>query len=397
MARKVIAEPAREIPVIAETDVLVVGGGTAGVPAAVSAARAGADVLVVERYGYLGGASSGGLVITIPEDRQGVYTGEIEERLLAVDGARVMPERNDWLVWCPELLKWACVEMMEEAGVRMLCHTMAVGALVEDGAINGIVVESKDGRGAVRAKVVVDCSGDGDTAASAGAPFEKGDENGEMLAVTMMFMMHGVDEEKWANEKPSEDPPRRMGVCVTHMHPGELNVWGGREKGVDGTDPWSLTQCENTLRKQVVEWVQWCRGNRPGCASAFLSHSSPQVGVRETRRIVGDYMLTEADWEAEAPFDDHIGYAYLNKSVPYRTLVPQGVENLLVAGRCISTDHATQDPMRIIPPCMVTGHAAGEAAAMAVNADATPRNIEVAKLQERLESQGVPFPEAVVA
>jgi len=350
-------------------------------------------VLMVERYGHLGGASSGGMVITIPEDRQGIYVRELETRLIECGGARRMPERKDWLVWCPEMLKWMCVKMMEEAGVRMLCHTMAVGAVVEDGAIQGIVVESKAGRGAVLGRVVVDCTGDGDIAAYAGAPFEKGDKNGDMLAVTMMFMMLGVDEDRFLSEKPKTDAPRRMGACATRLHPGELNVWGGRIPGVDGTDPWSLTGCENELRKQVVEWVAWAKANRPGCESAFLSATSPQVGVRETRRIVGDYMLTKADWEAEQPFADHIGYAYRNKSVPYRTLVPQGVENLLVAGRCISTDHATQDPMRIIPPCMVTGHAAGEAAAQAVNDGTTPRALDVEKLQASLKGLGVAFPQ----
>jgi hypothetical protein len=306
-----------------------------------------------------------------------------------------MPEHRDWLVWCPEMLKWMGLKMLEETGVRMLCHTMAVGALVEDGVAQGIVVESKAGRGAVRAKVVVDCTGDADIAAFADAPFVKGDENGRMLDVTMMFMMLGVDVDRFESEKPKMDPPRRMGVCATRLRPGELNVWGGKMSEIDGTDPWDLTRCENELRKQVVEWVEWAKANRPGCESAHLALTSPQLGLRETRRIVGDYVMTKEDWEAETEFSDHIGYAYEGKSVPYRSLVPQGVENLLVAGRCISTDHKTQGPMRIIPPCMVTGHAAGEAAAQAVSEGTTPRALDVGRLQGRLKGLGVAFPQPI--
>ena len=394
MGTTTVMEPSRQIPVIAEADVLVVGGGTAAPPAAVSAARAGADVLLVERYGYVGGASSGGLVITLPDDRQGAFTLELENRLIDCGGGRRMPEHRDWLVWCPEMLKYMGLVMLEEAGVRMLCHTMAVSALVEDGHLNGIVVESKAGRGAVLARCVVDCTGDADIAAFAGAPFEKGDESGKMLDVTMMFMMLGVDVDRFESEKPETPPPRPMGVCATRLHPGELNVWGGKMSDIDGTDPWDLTRCENELRKQVVEWVEWARANRPGCEDAHLSLTSPQLGLRETRRIVGETTMTEADWESETVFDDHVGFAYTGKSVPYGSLVPQGVDNLLVAGRCISTDHKTQGPMRIIPPCMVTGHAAGEAAAISVAAGSTPRTLDVAELQSRLQRQGVPFPQA---
>ena len=167
--------------------------------------------------------------------------------------------------------------------------------------------------------------------------------------------------------------------------------------GIDGTDPWDLTRCENELRKQVFVWAAWARENWPGCERAHVAMTSPQLGVRETRRIVGDYMVTQADWDAERVFEDHIGYAYEGKSIPYRCLVPQGVENVLVAGRCISTDHRVQDPMRIIPPCMMTGHAAGEAAAQAVNDGMSPRELDVPKLQARLKNLGVSFPDPVLA
>ena len=390
---KTIREPARDIPVVAETDVLVVGGGTAGLPAAVAAGRTGADVLLLERYGYLGGAISGGLVITLPADRQGAMTQEIEQRLLDVGGARLMPEHRDWSIWDAEMLKWMGIQMLEEAKVRMLFHSWAAGAIVEENTLKGIIVENKGGRQAVLAKVVVDCTGDADIAAFAGAPFKKGDENGKMLDVTMMFLMLGVNTEVYQTATPKTDPPHNFGKgCITFLHPGEVNVWGGHMPDIDGTDAWDLTRCENELRKDVVEWMEWAKKNMPGCEQAHIALSSPQLGLRETRRIVGEYELTTEDWEKKVQFEDHIGYAYEEKPVPYRALVPTEMDNLLVAGRCVSTDHKAQGPMRIIPPCMVTGHAAGEAAGQAVNDGVTPRELDVKKLQERLRRLGVAFP-----
>ena len=387
---KSIFEPAREIPVIAEADVLVVGGGTAGLPAALAAGRAGADVLVLERYGYVGGASTGGLVITLPADRQGVITGELEERLQEVGGAATRD--NGWLAWCPEMLKWMGLKLLEEADVRMLFHAWCVGCAVEDGAITGVIVESKAGRQAIRAKVVVDCTGDADIAAFAGVPYVKGDEEGRMQQVTMMFIMSNVDEKKFKCGEPSQKPTRPMHGVLTGIYPGHFNVWGGRIGDIDGTNPWDLTKAENELRKQVFDWAAWAKQNRPGCEEAYISMTAPQLGVRETRRIVGETCVSKADWDAKTTFDDHIGFAYENKSLPYRALLPQKVDNLLVAGRCISHDRDILDPIRLIPPCMVTGYAAGTAAALAVQDDVPPRKLDLAKLQASLKRSGVPFP-----
>lgn len=387
---KTISEPAREIPVIAEADVLVVGGGTAGLPAALAAARSGADVLVMERYGYVGGASTGGLVITLPLDRQGVITRELEERLLEIGGAALMGD--DWLAWCPETLKWMGLKMLEESKVRMLFHSWCVGCVVEDSRIDSVIIESKAGRQAIKAKVVVDCTGDADIAAFAGAPYAKGDDSGKMKEVTMMFMMSNMDEDKLKSGKPLSEPPRRMGRRLTSIYPGHLNVWGGRIGDIDGTDPRDLTKAENELRKQVFEWWLWARQNMPGCEEAYISMTAPQLGVRETRRIVGGYCLSKADWNAKTMFPDHIGFAYVDKSIPYRAILPQKVDNLLVAGRCISFDRDILDPMRLIPPCMVTGYAAGMAAALSVQDGIAPRELDIARLQSALKKNGVPFP-----
>ncbi len=387
---KTVFEPGREINVIAEADVLVVGGGTAGLPAAVAAARLGADVLVLERYGYVGGASTGGLVITLPADRQGVITREIEGRLLEVGGAAIMDD--GWLAWCPEMLKWLGLKMLEESKVRMLFHSWCVGCVVKDGKIDGVIVESKAGRQAIKAKVLVDCTGDADIAAFAGAPYVKGDDSGKMQEVTMMFMMSNLDEEKFKSGKPLSNPPQRMSRRVTNIYPGHLNVWGGRIGDIDGTNPWDLTRAENELRKQVIEWALWAKQNMPGCEEAYISMTSPQLGVRETRRIEGEYWLSKSDWDAKTIFSDHIGFAYVDKSIPYRAILPQKVDNLLVAGRCVSADRDILDPIRLIPPCMVTGYAAGMAAALSVQDNTPPRKLDIAKLQSSLKKAGVPFP-----
>ncbi len=388
---KTIFEPEREIPVIAEADVLVVGGGTAGLPAALAAARSGADVLVLERYGYVGGASSGGLVITLPDDRQGVITRELEERLMKAGGAAIMDDR-DWLAWCPEMLKWVGLKMLEEAEARMLFHSWCVGCVVENGMIDSVIVESKAGRQAVKAKIVVDCTGDADIAAFADAPYVQGDEDGKMLGVTMMFMMSNLDEEKFKSGKPLTKPTRQMGNRITSIYPGHLNVWGGRMDDIDGVNPWDLTKAENELRKQVFEWAAWAKQNKPGCEEAYISMTSSQLGVRETRRIVGEYWLSKADWDAKTMFPDHIGFAYVDKSIPYRAILPQEVDNLLIGGRCVSVDRDVLELMRIIPPCMVTGYAAGMAAALSIQENTIPRNLDIAKLQSALKSSGVPFP-----
>jgi hypothetical protein len=179
---------------------------------------------------------------------------------------------------------------------------------------------------------------------------------------------------------------------VTSIYPGHLNVWGGRIHDIDGINPWDLTKAENELRKQVFEWTSWAKKYMPGCEEAYISMTSPQLGVRETRLIEGEYRLSKADWDAKTMFQDHIGFAYVDKSIPYRAILPKKVDNLLVGGRCVSHERDILDPMRLIPPCMVTGYAAGIAAALSAQENVPPRNLDMDKLQSTLKKNGVPFP-----
>ena len=381
-----IFEPEKKLNVVADVDVVVAGGGTAGLPVALAAARTGASVLIIERFGYFGGQASGGLTITIPEDRQGVITHEMENRLKAVGGAVMLNVKGiDWLVWDPELFKWMSVVMLEEAKVKMLLFTLCVEVFLEDGAVRGVIIENKAGRAAVRAKVVIDCTGDADIAALAGADYKKGDENGVMLPPTTMAMLAGIDESKFENNS--------LGLpgyhtAITGLFPGYVNMWVGSVPGADCTDPWDITRAENEMRKLAVDAVFNARKNIPGCENAFISMTSTQHGTRETRKVDCECWITEEDWETQKYFEDHIGFGYIGKSIPYRSILPKKIDNLLVAGRCVACVPAV---MRLIPSCMVTGYAAGVAAALSVRENKSPRALEIGKLQTVLKENGVPF------
>jgi len=244
----------------------------------------------------------------------------------------------------------------------------------------------------VKAKMIVDCTGDADIAAFAGAPWVKGDENGEMQTTTMMFVVSGVDREKWEAVPEDHRPPQHMSACFTEIYPGHLNVWGGSIGEIDGTDPWDLTRAENVLRQEIGEWGTWMSRHMPGFENAYISLTSPQVGIRETRRIVGDCSPAKADWDAATMFEDHIGFAYDGQSLPYGSLAAQKVDNLLVGGRCISHERDILGPIRLIPACMVSGQAAGTAAALAADSGTTTRALDLKALQARLKNDGVTFP-----
>jgi hypothetical protein len=436
-----ILENGRETRVLHRTEVLVVGGGPAGLAAAIAAGRQGAKVDLIERYGYVGGMATGGLVLML--DRMGNDEGEQVVRGFAQEvvdrleemGAVIYPPRKAWgsraveavnrwrhigavgpqsrrVRYSPtvdaEYLKILGARMLEEAGVRCLFHAWACSAIVSDGAVEGVIFESKSGRLAVLAQVVVDCTGDGDVFAWAGAEFERQD-----LPLALVFRLGGVDigrANKFVNENPEEFDSlvRELGEAGgTGGGVGGLNaiyyrtlrdgiVWCNNSvPTADALDIEELTKAEKERRETALITLEFFRESLPGFEDAFLLDAAPQLGTRGSRRLVGERTLTRDDWFGEKRFEDVVAMCSPRTegepliSIPYGCILPQKLENLLAAGRCISVDTAVHNCVRLIPPCLATGQAAGTAAAMAVAQGEAPREIDRKRLQASLVQQGV--------
>ena len=433
-----IAEPARDVPVVADVDVLVVGGGPAGLAAACAAARAGAETLLLESYGCLGGTLTlvtlGGLCgihAVIDDERLGRVVGglclELEDRLAACDGI-LAPKRHGRIIGVPYesvALKCGAAEMASSHGVRVLLHHSAVAVATEGRRVRAVIVESKGGRAAIRARVVVDCTGDGDVAARAGADFELG-HDGETQYGSAMFRLGGVDTATAATltrglireclEQAVADgyalPRTATGV---HLNPlagvAHLNVTKlGDPEGApfNLVDPIALGDAEREGRRQVRMYEEVFRKYVPGFEQARVIDIGARVGVRETRLIAGDAVLTEAhvrdcvksadgiacsSWPLEThgrgrvttweflPDGEYYG-------IPYGCLVVKGFDNLLVAGRNLSATHAAQASVRVAGPCLAMGEAAGAAAAASLAAGDDVRAVPVADLQAALRREG---------
>jgi hypothetical protein len=429
---RMIKEAARETPVVAETDVLVVGGGPAGLCAAIAAARSGARVILTERYPHLGGLASGGQVIVLDdmadlhEKTVGGLSDEIVEHLDALGGA-VYPPLEDrfvsseaaWTRWGrwglqdnyartkpktityavafdPEALKFVALQMVEAAGVQLRLHSLFVESIVEEGTLRGGIFETKSGRQAILANVVVDASGDGDVFARAGADFELGTY---IMTVVHRFANVAVDRAiAWERDHPDEYA--LLDKEVKAIYGGSWEHWWLRTT-VDGV-VWcncphipnlnalsveDQTYVEYEARKRIFAALEFVRKNLPGFERAQLVDTAPQLGVRQTRLLRGEYVLTKQDVLERRWFADRIGrgrdYYY-----PYRTLLPLGIENLLVAGRCFSATPDAQKMSREIPPMFVVGEAAGVAAALAVRQRLSPGQLDVAEIQAVLRGRG---------
>ena len=388
---KKIIEPAREIPVIFEKDIVVAGGGPGGIVAAIAAARTGADTILIEQQGFLGGTATAGLMNSFngfrnqrpPNDLQTVkgIAQEIVDELIRHGGAEGTIGTAPYnVVFDPEILKYVALKMCEKAGVQLLLHTYAVDAIVENDTIKGVIIQNKSGRQAILSKIVVDATGDGDVAAAAGAPFEKVNKVGEkMMGMSLLFKM--------ANVKKGGS----VGQPGVRYH--RVSVSG--YDGVDGND---LTDAEIKNREMMMEELKKLRA-QPGYEDAFLVQSAAHIGVRETRRFIGEYMVTEEDAVKGNRFEDVIAISsnpvpgYYGKrfffdhegfDIPYRALVPKKIENLLLAGRCISCEQVPFQSARSMAPLMAISEAAGTAAALAVKHNVTPRQLDVKLLQKVL-------------
>ncbi|MHC5034590.1 MAG: FAD-dependent oxidoreductase [Planctomycetota bacterium] len=404
------AEPAREVPVVDEADVLVAGGGLAGAVAAVAAARNGATVSLIEASGVLGGTATAGLMTSFngfrnekpPCDLQTVrgMGQEVLDRLLEIGGACGRTAHGDWgdltfgsapyaVSFDAEALKRVLLDMVREAGVRLRLYTFTVGAMVEDGAVTGLVTESKAGRQAMAAAITVDASGDGDVAARAGAPFMKAETDEErLMSVSLMYRVAGVEPERF------EKPWLSIGNMAT--------LWGPGRPGVDGTDPASVTRAHAEAMADLPAHVEKLRAE-PGFEDSYLVQSAAHLGVRESRRVLGEYVLTEEDALTGRQFDDVIAIssnpvpAYYGQrrffdhegfDVPYRCLVPREVDGLLLAGRCISCEQVPFQSARSMAPLMAISQASGTAAALCATGGVQPRELDVGRLQEVLLSHG---------
>jgi hypothetical protein len=409
-----ITEPERKTPVIADVDLLVCGGGFAGVSAAVCAARNGAEVVLLEKYGFLGGLVTSALVITTPPLNNGINS-EIAKRLrekAVYTPCRHSGEEVEWLnmhAMDPEVIKYEFLQMLQENKIHFLLHTYIVGTFMEGQRIKGIIMENKAGRQAILAKMVVDATGDADVSSFAGAPFRL-----VRKPMTMMFNMVGVNVPvvldrigNWGNLKKliQEEINREnlsfdLGINAEFGAPGvhaeelvyddEINVWSGNLLGMDGTDPRDLTKAEVITREHVQKMADFLKRNVPGFEKSRIEVTSTQVGVRATRQIIGK-ASPSPDEVKNKIFDDTVvkPYEHSDMRLPYGSLVPQNVENLLVAGRCISAAEEAMGQLRLIPVCSATGQAAGTAAALALQQKKTPPELEVPELQRILGDQGM--------
>lgn len=452
---RTIQEPARDIPVLLEADIVVVGGGTTGPIAAVAAARRNKKVVLIERFGSLGG----NLTLGLNTKPSGALVGGLPLELWSLARSSGAAGRDYFAGTktgkvkiaspCdPEIMKMLLTRLCANAGVQILFETVVSRPVLDGKTMRGVIIENKAGRSFIGAKVVIDCSADGDIAAGAGAPFVmgsgEGHEDPKMQPVGMYFTMSDVNVvelARWARRSddipaqaiPDNDDDLDYGLWLTgfnntiRAYRAETNIDLPRENitlktanglmyvnatrvlGVNVFSPTEFSAAIVECYRQIDEYARFLVAKVPGFANAKIAQIAPVLGVRETRHIVGEYTLTEADVRGDKSFPDSIAADVSAFDVhdvkgadvdfrglrpyelPYRCMVPRGVEQLLVAGRCISADHVAHGRSRNVPACMATGQAAGIAAAIALEGNTTVREVSIERVQGALRDIGMPL------
>lgn len=454
-----IEEEKKSLPVYATPEVLVVGAGPAGIGAAIAAARNGAKVLLLERYGFLGGNLTIAMVNPMftfhdIKGRQVIkgIAGELVDRLVELKSSQghvtdLTFDNASMTPFDPEGMKYLLFEMVKEAGVELLLHSWAVGVVKDDAKVTGVIIENKSGRQVICPQYIIDCSADADIAAMSKAPFVKGrKEDGAMQPVTLFFRIGGIDmtalriwmknnrdllkdaptdEEIDSSEAiaflglkalvkkgmeegefPKEAAPRILFYQLPME--GQIAVNATRLQGIDGTNASDLTKAEIETRVQAWEIHKFLQKHVGGFEGSYIVDTGVQVGIRETRHIIGDYELTEQDVLSNQAFEDGIacgtfaidihppegeqqvftGSGKAVYEIPYRCLIPQGLDNVLVAGRAISATHNAFGSARVMATCMGIGQGAGVAMASLVESQQTTRDVNVHSVREKLLEQG---------
>lgn len=405
---KFILEPAKELPVAEQADVVVVGGGPGGIMSAIASARTGAKTLLIEKYGFVGGMATAGLMTSFngfrnerpPNHIQTVrgFAQELVDRLLEAGGACACTAHGNFgemkagecpyaVSFDPEILKRVALEMLCEAGVSLMLHTIFSNVLTEGRNITHVIVENKSGRLAIQGNIFIDATGDGDLLVRAGAKYEKVDRSDEhLMPMTLMYRVIGIP-------KPSSDEYR---LWIN----GLTTRWGPGVSNVDGADASDLTRAEIKARLSLEEHIKSLKREFP---EANLVDSAVNIGVRETRRIKGLYTITEEDaltgrfqpdsiaissnpipsYYGKRYFFDHLGF-----EIPYRSIVPADIDNGLMAGRCISASQPAFQSARSMAPNMAISQASGTAGGMCINARCRPADLDVISLQKQLEKDG---------
>lgn len=440
--------PEARIPVSAEADVVVIGGGAAGIASAISSAENGASTMLIEQRGFLGGMGTVSLVpafCPFTDKEKPIIRGvglELLERMKIEAGEAFQKEYKEWLDWVPidaEALKRVYDDAVLEKGVQLLYHTFVHDVVLSASKrqIEGILIVNKSGLSLVRCKYIIDATGDADIAAKAGVPFQKGGDEGELQPGSMCYLLSDVDRprfEQFIRDNQDTGQLHRTverGIAEGALPEGRKSISGlawirdtlvgvnfGHVFGIDGTLAEDLTRGAIEGRKLVDRQIRFFRKYVPGFESAHLVASGEQIGIRETRRIQGDYVLTADDFMQARTFKDDIARnAYYidihlansksemtinhlppgqSHGVPYRVLLPLGIDNLWVPGRAASSDRAVQGSLRVMPNCFAMGQAAGTAAAMAASHGSTSREVSVQELQKRLLQRGAWLGEEVV-